>query len=231
MSSNQTGLTVTNSNQVSLPAVLGIPVPEGFEVTVGNSRHQQCKYVRVLSQSYDTKDNQNDNPGQFREFLSLRKMAATILPVCASEGKYLLIRQFRFPAYYNALNSLVPIIGANAEEDGWLYETIAGVIEPGDTPEATVIREAKEEGDVDIDINDIRKVHEAYMTPGITNEVCHLYLGMVDKTSAIGTTGLASEQEQIRAKWMTRQEIQDLFNKGLIRDCKTIMALYAARVL
>jgi len=74
-------------------------------------------------------------------------------------------------------------------------------------------------------------IHKAMMTPGITNEEMSFYLGIVPKTSPGGVTGLASEGEHIRAKWMTREEIQKLHADGLIRDCKTLICLYAARIL
>lgn len=213
-------------NQIVAASNSGIAIPDNFEVKSYSAKNTQCRYLRVVSSEYDT----NESQDHFREFLHLRKMAATILPICSAEQKYLMIRQFRFPAYFNAEKGIEPILNSK-EEDGWLYETIAGVIEPGDTPEQTVIREAQEEGGVTIDPSNLRKVHQAYMTPGCTNEVCHVFLALVDKTHDIQQVGLVDEGELIRAKWMTAEEIRKLNDQGLIRDCKTIMALYAARIL
>lgn len=69
------------------------------------------------------------------------------------------------------------------------------------------------------------------MTPGITNEEMSIFLGMVNQTGTIGQTGLVDQGEHMRAKWMTADEIRRLHQNGLIRDAKTLLALYAAKVL
>jgi len=215
----------------STAPVLGIPVPDGFTVTPHpKPEHKQGKYLRLLAQEYDTHDSVNSAQTQMREFVVLRKMAAAILPMCPKAQKYLMLRQFRYPPYHNALANQVQS-GKTEVEDGWLYEIIAGVIDPGHTPETTVVKEAKEEGNIVINPGDIKKVHECYMTPGVTNEIMHIFLAIVPDIGSDGPGGLASEGEQIRAKWMTAGEIQELHRKGLIKDAKTLMALYAARVL
>jgi len=218
------------ANPPATKPTVGIEVPP-FTLTETNNRVTRGRHVRIITQDYEI-DNQDGNPPDtgHREFVHLQKMSTTILPMCPSEGKFLLIRQLRYPAWYNA-NQDATKNPQEVNEDGWLYETIAGVIEPGDTAEATAIREAQEEGNCVIGPSDIRLIHKAMMTPGITNEEMSFYLGIVPKTSPGGVTGLASEGEHIRAKWMTREEIQKLHADGLIRDCKTLICLYAARIL
>jgi len=210
------------ANQV----LAGIEVPD-YDIKIGQARVARGRHTRLVTQDYIYDDKKGTEEDEYREFLHLYKMAAAVLPMCPNESKYLLIRQFRYPAWHNALRDA----STTPTEDGWLYEVIAGVIEQGDTPEQTVIREAKEEGDISIDSNNIRKVHECMMTPGITNEVISIFLAIVNQTSPIGNTGLTDEGEHIRAKWMTADEIRHLHSHGLIRDAKTLIALYAARVL
>lgn len=219
-----------NANLSTQKPTDGIEVPP-FTLTETTNQITRAKYVRLVTQEYQI-DNQDGNPPEtgYREFVHLRKMSTTVLPMCPSEGKFLLIRQLRYPAWYNA-NQDATKTPQEVNEDGWLYETIAGVIEPGDTAEATAIREAQEEGNCNIDPSDLRLIHKAMMTPGITNEEMSFYLAIVPKTSPGGVTGLANEGEHIRAKWMTREEIQKLHADGLIRDCKTLICLYAARIL
>jgi 8-oxo-dGTP pyrophosphatase MutT (NUDIX family) len=218
------------ANPPATAPTVGIEVPP-FTLTETNSRTTRSRHVRIITQDYEI-DNQDGNPPDVghREFVQLNKMSTTILPMCPLEGKFLLIRQLRYPAWCNA-NQLSTNTPQEVNEAGWLYETIAGVIEPGDTAEATAIREAQEEGNCIIDPSDIRQIHKAMMSPGITNEEMTFYLGIVPKTSPGGLTGLANEGERIRAKWMTREEIQKLNADGLIRDSKTLICLYAARIL
>lgn len=220
----------SNSSISSNISLEGIEVPP-FTLVETNNRITKAKYVRIITQEYEI-DKKDGNPPDacYREFIHLRKMSATILPMCPSENKFLLIRQFRYPAWYNA-NQDNTKNSSQINEESWLYETIAGVIEPGDTPEETAIKEAQEEGNITINPSNLRLVHKAMMTPGITNEEMSFYLAIVPKTSADGPAGLASEGEFIRAKWMTPEEIKSLNSKGLIRDCKTLIMLYAAKIL
>lgn len=215
-------------------APIGIDIPANFQVSSHSkgSKKTKGKYVHLIAQKYDTADDEHVVNDQFREFVAMRKMAAGILPMCPTTGEFLLIRQFRYPAYANGFPAAPHSFAGNPEENGWLYEIIAGVIEPSETPEQTVIKEAKEEGGIDIDPTDMKKVHHCFMTPGITNEEMHVFTALVSSTTTgTATTGLASEQELIRAKWMKADEIRELHARGLIRDAKTIIALYAARVL
>jgi ADP-ribose pyrophosphatase len=223
-------IVVKKSDPLANKPATGIEVPD-FDLISNSSKVTRGKHVRVVTQDYEIDYHNGKSPEQgHREFVQLKKMSATILPMCPVEDKFLLIRQFRYPAWYNAYIGS-PKSSKVINESGWLYETIAGVIESGDTPEQTVIREAEEEGNCIIDSNNIRLVHKAMMTPGITNEEMSFYLGLVAKTGVDGPGGLASEGEQIRAKWMTREEIRKLRDDGLIRDCKTIICLYAAGIL
>lgn len=220
---------VAQSTSVAVAAsqpTVGIEVPD-YDVQIGSNAVARGRHTRLVTQYFEY-DDKSGNPltQEYREYLQLIKMAAAILPMCPREGKYLLIRQFRYTAWHNAIpNSPTPL------EDGWLYEVIAGVIEKGDTPEQTVIREAQEEGGITLDPKDVRQVHECMMTPGITNEVITTFLGIVDQTITLGQTGLTNQGEHLRAKWMTADEIRQLHAQGQIRDAKTLIALYAARVL
>jgi 8-oxo-dGTP pyrophosphatase MutT (NUDIX family) len=206
---------------------VGIPV-ENFSVMETRSKVARGSHIAIVNQSYEW-SNLDGSPSvpEYREYVQLRKMSATILPMCPRSGKFLLIRQYRYPAHYNAQMN-----GSNQmHEDAWLYETIAGVIEPGDSPLDTAVREAQEEGNIIIDPTDVREIHKAMMTPGVTNEEMTFFLGIVDQVGPDGPSGLANEGERIKAKWMTQDEIRQLAAQGLIRDAKTLICLYAARVL
>ncbi len=205
----------------------GIPVPS-YDVMNGNARIAKGRYTRLVTQDY-TYDQQDGSPvsQETREYLQLLKNSACVLPMCPSENKYLLIRQFRYTAFHNALKNG----SSNPNEDGWIYEVIAGVVEQGEDPEQTIIREAQEEGEITLDPQDVRKIHSCMMTPGITNEEMTIFLALVNNTGTVNQSGLTCEGERIRAKWMTPEEIRQLAKDGLIRDAKTLIALYAAKVL
>ena len=68
----------------------------------------------------------------------------------AAQGTLLFVRQFRYSTYENG--------------PGWLLETVAGIVEPGQTPEESVIREVREE--TGYRIRDLEPVSVFYLTPG-----------------------------------------------------------------
>ena len=70
-------------------------------------------------------------------------------------------------------------IGALELESGpWLLEIVAGIIEPGETAEEVVCREAVEEAGCAIET--LSFICEYLVSPGGTSERISLYCGMVD---------------------------------------------------
>lgn len=118
--------------------------------------------------------------------------------------------QFRYPTY--------------EKSPGWLLETPAGSIEPGETPEATLRREIEEE--IGYTLRDIRHISTFYLSPGGTSERIHLFYVRVaddDKTGEGG--GKPGEHEYIRIVTMTIDEALAGIPSGLIQDAKTLIGL------
>ena len=86
--------------------------------------------------------------------------------------------------------------GAMAAKMGpWLIECVAGIIDEGETPEAVARREAVE--DCGCVIGRIEPIGEFLYSTGACSEVCHLFVGEVDSSTAGGIHGLATEHEDI----------------------------------
>lgn len=102
-----------------------------------------------------------------------------------------------------------------------LLELPAGTIDPNETPEQTAARELIEE--TGFRAAKFEKIHEFYSCPGICDERMHLYL-------ATGLTAGAPDREateQIENRIVSGEEIASLIDRGLIRDAKTLVGLYA----
>ena len=144
-----------------------------------------------------------------REILE-RGQVAAVLPVDPVRDRVVLIEQFRPGAWA-------------AGRDPWLLECVAGVIEPGETPEELARREAIEEAGCVI--TDLVPIATFLTSPGATTETVRLFCGRVDSEGVGGLHGLAGEGEDIRATAIPVEDAVALLDGGGIVNAKTIIAL------
>lgn len=143
-----------------------------------------------------------------------RGNGATILLIDRAAGTVVLTRQFRLPAFVNG-------------HDGMMIEAAAGLLDNA-SPEARIRAEAEEE--TGYRVHDVRKVFEAYMSPGSVTEKLYFFIGEYDASSKVGHGGgLADEGEDIEVIEMPLRDALRAVERGKIVDAKTIMLLqYAA---
>jgi len=133
--------------------------------------------------------------------------AVAIVPF-ASAHRVVLVREFRD--------------GANKT----LLEVPAGTLEPGEDPLSCARRELAEE--TGTSPGKIKKIGEFYTSPGILNEIIHLFVA----TDLKRITGkkITDEDEQIEIVEMSLDEALNMVKSGQIVDAKTIIGLlYVAR--
>lgn len=144
-----------------------------------------------------------------------RGNGATILLYSTVKKTVVLTRQFRFPAYVN-------------KHDGLLIETCAGLLDQDD-PHTCIRKETEEE--TGYRIENVRKVFEAFMSPGSVTERLHFFVGEYsdqDKVSEGG--GLEAEGEEIEVLELPLDEALAMIDTGEIKDGKTIMLLQYAKL-
>ena len=148
--------------------------------------------------------------GEVEREIFERGHAIAVLPYDPVLDEFVMIEQIR--------------IGALAtSESPWLLEVVAGIIDAGETPEDVCYREAKEEAGLNI-----QKLHKAlsYLaSPGGTTERLHIYVGLVDASSAQGVHGLASEHEDILVHRVPASVAFEWINQGKIDNAATLIAL------
>jgi ADP-ribose pyrophosphatase len=110
-----------------------------------------------------------------------------------------------------------------AGEHPWLIETVAGIIDEGETAESTAIREALEEGGVVI--TDPVPMLKALATPGGSSETVQLYCARIDATAIGGVHGIAAEDEDIRLFRLPALEALAWVDQGRIVNAMTIVAI------
>lgn len=135
---------------------------------------------------------------------------AMMLPYDPALDAVLLVEQFRTCGLYWG-------------EATWLFEAIAGIIEPGETPPEVALREAEEEAACAV--TNPQHISTVYSSPGGYGERTHMYVGYADLSAAGGLHGLADEHEDIRAVAVPLAEALAATQDGRIRDAKTILMI------
>lgn len=181
----------------------------------------RVKDVRVLSDEHYTLKSETfewrradgEWQTQRREVFD-RGNAATLLPYNLKRRTVVLVRQFRYPAYVNGYDDL-------------MIEAIAGLLD-NETPELRIRAEAEEE--TGYRLRDIRKVFEAFMSPGAVTEKLHFFVAEYEPEMRIGNGGgNPDEGEDIEVLELSIDEALAMIADGRIVDSKTIMLLqYAA---
>ena len=181
----------------------------------------RVKNVRVLSDDYavlktttfEYRRANGEWQTQARETYD-RGNAATLLPYNLAQRTVVLVRQFRYPAYVSGYDDL-------------MIEAAAGVLD-GESPEVRIRAEAEEE--TGYRLVAIRKVFEAFMSPGALTERMHFFVAEYEPSMQVGSGGgLADEGEDIEVLELSIDQALAMIADGRIADAKTIMLLqYAA---
>ncbi|MDG5491868.1 GDP-mannose pyrophosphatase NudK [Psychroserpens sp. SPM9] len=160
--------------------------------------------------SFDYKMSDGKWVRQHREVYN-RGDGACILLYHKKKNTVVLVKQFRMPTYMNA------------NGDGFLIEICGGLLD-NDNPEACIIRETREE--IGYDIKTIKKVYEAFSSPGVLTEKQHFFIAEYeDHMKQFVGGGLDSEQEDIEVLELPFSEVIEMLNQGEIKDTRTIVLL------
>ncbi len=145
-----------------------------------------------------------------------RGNGAAILLYNQAAKTVILTRQFRLPTFING------------NTDGMLIEACAGLLDK-DNPEDCIRRETEEE--TGYKITDVKKVYEAYMSPGSVTEILYFFVAAYTHDMKIGEGGgIAQEQENIEVLELPFHQALHMMETGAIKDGKTIMLLQYAQI-
>jgi GDP-mannose pyrophosphatase NudK len=145
-----------------------------------------------------------------------RGNGATILLYNKAGKTVILTRQFRLPTFLNG------------NETGLLIEACAGLLEKENAEEA-IKRETEEE--TGYQLSAVKKVMEAYMSPGSVTEILYFFVAEYSSSMKVGEGGgLAEENEDIEVLEIPFEEAIRRVRTGEIKDGKTIMLLQYAEI-
>jgi nudix-type nucleoside diphosphatase (YffH/AdpP family) len=164
--------------------------------------------LRKVTYEYTKKD--GSKLTQSREAYD-RGNGSTILLYNKEQKTVILTKQFRLPTYING------------NETGMLIEACAGLLDK-DNAEDCIRRETEEE--TGYKIKEVRKIFEAYMSPGSVTEILYFFIAEYDKEMKIGAGGgIAHEEENIEVLEFEINSAMQMIETGEIKDAKTIMLL------
>ena len=139
-----------------------------------------------------------------------RGHAAAVLPYDPVRDAVVLVEQFRVGAYA-------------AGRDPWLVEVVAGIIEPGESPDDVVRREAVEEAGCTL--TELETIGTVLLSPGGCSETLFMFCGRVDSDGVGGLHGLDHEHEDIRASVVPADEALAWLAEGKIASAPAVMIL------
>jgi GDP-mannose pyrophosphatase NudK len=140
-----------------------------------------------------------------------RGNGAVILLYNTLNKTIILTRQFRLPTF------------VNGNKEGYLIEACAGLLDQ-DKPEEAIKRETEEE--TGYRIRDVRKIFEAYMSPGSVSEILYFFIAEYSSSMKVHEGGgVAHEQEDIEVIETGFEQALSMIETGEIKDAKTIMLL------
>ena len=169
--------------------------------------------LRKITFDYQRKDGSWER--QSREAYD-RGNGATILLYNKERQKVILTRQFRLPTY------------TNGNPTGMMIEACAGLLDK-DNAEDCIRRETEEE--TGYQVREVKKVFEAYMSPGSVTEILYFFVAEYSPAMKVGEGGgHADEQENIEVIELGFKEALSMIQSGEIKDAKTIMLLYHAKL-
>ncbi len=139
-----------------------------------------------------------------------RGNAVGVLPYEPESDSLILIEQFRAGCLHDP-------------HSPWMLELVAGIVEPGESDEELVHREAMEEAGCEL--GQLERIASYYPSAGACTEHVRLFCGRVLSARVGDVMGLDEEGEDILVHRLPRSEVLELLRGDRINNGHTLVAL------
>jgi len=140
-----------------------------------------------------------------------RGEAVGVLLMDRTSRELIMVEQFRVGA------------AVAGEENPWLLELVAGIVEPGETLEDVASRECFEE--TGCTPFELFPIHSYWSSPGGSDEKIHLYGAYTDASDALEHAGLESEHEDIRVVKVSWEQAFEWLQAGKLNNAMTLIGI------
>ena len=135
---------------------------------------------------------------------------STLLPYDPIKKEIILIQQFRAGVL-------------SRYDENYLLEIVAGIVDEGENPEQTALRECFEE--TGCEVKKIHPIQSYFPAPGSSESYYHLYLGEIQAFDGERIKGLEKENEDILVKSFNIDEVRQMLKEKKIMNGLTLVAL------
>ena len=139
-----------------------------------------------------------------------RLPAVVVIPYDPWQDQVIMVEQFRIGSWVN-------------DEDPWLFELVAGIIEKGATPLQTAQKELQEE--TGLIAKSVEKITDYLVSPGASNERVYLYYACVDASHSASFAGCLDEHEDIRVHRFSFEKVAERLAAGHINNSASLIGL------
>lgn len=117
----------------------------------------------------------------------------------------------------------IGLIDRQDKPNPWMLEIVAGLIDqPGESPEATIIRESVEEAGCEI--KELIPITSFYNSPGGFTELTYLYCGIIQLTET-DLENQPEEDEDLKIHILKWQDAKALWESSWVTSASTYIAL------
>ena len=135
---------------------------------------------------------------------------SAVLPYDPKQKEIVLVQQFRPGTISKNVNN-------------YLNEIVAGIIDPGESPEETAKRECLEE--TGCKVKKLIPIQGYFPAPGSSESFYHLFLAEIETFNGIRITGLETENEDILVQSYKVENVKKMLENGEFLNGLTLIAL------
>ena len=179
-----------------------------FKVTNKKNLYDGFFKMNEVSLKYKKYDGSWSNEIK-RELFSGAQVSA-VLPYDPIKKEIVLIQQFRPGTISRNTNN-------------YLKEIVAGIIDPGESPEIAAKRECLEE--TGYKIKNLTSIQGYYPAPGSSESFYHLFLGEVDSKNGKKIMGLDTENEDILVESFNINQVKKMMQNGELINGLSLIAI------